>query len=43
MHSYSVMCDKNNRNNSIRGRNICEDVYTESYKVCVTKLIMTTK
>ena len=23
MHSYSVMCDKNHRNNSIRGRNIC--------------------
>ena len=37
MHSYSVVCDKNNRNNSIRGRNICEDVYKESY-VCVTKL-----
>ena len=38
MHNYSVMCDKNNRNNSIRGRNICEDVYKESYNVCVTKL-----
>ena len=38
MHNYSVMCDKNNRNNSIRGRNICEDVYKESYYVCVTKL-----
>ena len=38
MHSYSVVCDKNNRNNSIRGRNICDEVYKESYYVCVTKL-----
>ena len=38
MHNYSVMCDKNNRNNSIRGRNICDEVYKESYNVCVTKL-----
>ena len=38
MHSYSVVCDKNNRNNSIRGRNICDKVYKESYNVCVTKL-----
>ena len=38
MHSYSVMCDKNHRNNSIRGRNICDEVYKESYNVCVTKL-----
>ena len=27
MHSYSVMCDKNHRYNSIRGRNICDEVY----------------
>ena len=27
MHSYSVMCDKNHRNNYIRGRNICDEVY----------------
>ena len=26
------------RNNSIRGRNICDEVYKESYNVCVTKL-----
>ena len=38
MHSYSVMCDKNNINNYIRGRNICEEVYIESYNVCVTRL-----
>ena len=38
MHIYSVMCDKNNRNNYIRGRNICDEVYKESYNVCVTKL-----
>ena len=38
MHNYSVMCDKNNRNNYIRGRNICDEVYNESYNVCVTKL-----
>ena len=38
MHSYSVMCDKDHRNNSIRGRNICDEVYIESYNVCVTKL-----
>ena len=37
MHSYSVVCDKNNRNNYIRGHNICEEVYKESYE-CVTKL-----
>ena len=43
MHIYSVMCDKNNRNNYIRGRNICDEVYKESYNVCVTKLKMTTK
>ena len=38
MHSYSVMCDKDHRHNSIRGRNICDEVYKESYNVCVTKL-----
>ena len=38
MHSYSVMCDKNHRNNYIRWRNICDEVYKESYNVCVTKL-----
>ena len=38
MHSYSVMCDKNHRNNYIRGRNICDEVYKESYNVCVTEL-----
>ena len=38
MHSYSVMCDKNHINNYIRGRNICDEVYKESYNVCVTKL-----
>ena len=38
MHSYSVMCDKNHSNNSIQGRNICEEVFKESYYVCVTKL-----
>ena len=38
MHSYSVMCDKNNRNNNIRGSNICDEVYKESCNVCVTKL-----
>ena len=38
MHSYSVMCDKKHRNNYIRGRNICDEVYKESYNVCVTML-----
>ena len=38
MHRYSVMCDKNHINNYIRGRNICDEVYKESYNVCVTKL-----
>ena len=38
MHSYSVMCDKDHINNSIRGHNICDELYKESYNVCVTKL-----
>ena len=38
MHSYSVMYDKNHINNYIRRRNICDEVYKESYNVCVTKL-----
>ena len=38
MHSYYVMCDKDHRNNSIRGHNIYDEVYKESYNVCVTKL-----
>ena len=38
MHSYSVMCDKKHRNNYIHGRNICDEVYKESYNMCVTKL-----
>ena len=38
MHSFSVMCDKDHRNNSIRGHNICDKVYKASYTVCVTKL-----
>ena len=32
------MCDKDHRNNNIRGHNICDEVYKESYNVCVTKL-----
>ena len=32
------MCDKDHRNNYIRGHNICDEVYTESCNVCVTKL-----
>ena len=36
MHSYSVMCDKTHINNSIRGRKICDEVYKESYNMCVT-------
>ena len=32
------MCDKNHRKNYIRGRYICDEVYNESYNVCVTKL-----
>ena len=43
MHSYSVGCDKKHRNHSIRGRNICDEAYKESYKVCVTKLKNDTK
>ena len=35
MHSYSVMCGKEHRNNYIRGHNICDEVYKESYNVCV--------
>ena len=38
MHSYSVMCDKNHGNNSIRGRNIFDEVYKKSYNMCVTRL-----
>ena len=38
MHMYSVMCDKDHRNNYIRGHIICDEVYNESYNVCVTKL-----
>ena len=32
------MCDKKHINNLIRGRNICNEVYKESYNACVTKL-----
>ena len=32
------MCDKDHINNYIRGHTICDEVYTESYNVCVTKL-----
>ena len=38
MHSFSVLRDKDHRNNYIRGRNICDEVYKESNNVCVTKL-----
>ena len=38
MHSYSVMSDKNHRNNYMRGRNIFDEVYKKSYNMCVTRL-----
>ena len=38
MHCYFVMCDKNHRNNYIRGRNICDEMYKESYNMCVIRL-----
>ena len=38
MYSYSVMCEKDHRYNSIRGHNICDEMYKESYNVCVTNL-----
>ena len=31
------MCEKDHINHSIRGHNICHEVYKESYNVCVTK------
>ena len=31
------MCDKKHRNNFIRGHNIFDEVYKESYNMCVTR------
>ena len=42
-HTYSIMCEKDHRNNYKRGHYICDEVYKESYTVCVTKLKMTTQ
>ena len=38
MHRYSVICGKDHINKYIREHTICDEVYKESYNVCVTKL-----